>query len=165
MSAYLLLGWGVFVPLLVPMVLTLVPIVVPPPPAFESSAPPPLEPPPASVEPPPPPRVEPPPAPPAPSDRLAGAYSLDQLRVIALVVGTPTPRALLVDPTGLGLVVKAGDLVGRDEELRPGDPASRASWRVKQIRSKDLLLVRDDPAHPHAAPETRALPLAAPKRP
>jgi hypothetical protein len=143
------------------------PVAAPLAPVASLPAPPPVEssPPPAPPPPAPPPVEAPPASPAAPSDRLAGAYTLDQLRLIALIVGTTTPRALLVDPAGLGLVVKQGDLVGRDEELRPGDPASRASWRVKQVRSKDLLLVRDDPAHPHAAPETRAVPLAAPKQP
>ena len=139
------------------------PLSPPSPPAIVASI--------ASIADAPPPPIAPDAPPPAPStppaanDRLAGAYALDELRLIALIVGTSAPRAMLVDPAGLGLVVKVGDLVARDEPLRPGDPASIASWQVEQIGRRDLTLVRVDPARPGAPPERRVLPLAPPKRP
>jgi len=108
--------------------------------------------------------VAPPPSAPAPTAPYAVAYAIDELRLIGLIVGTKAPRALFVDPAGLGFVVAVGDPVGRPEALRPGDPSSFVTWRVAAIHARDLLLVRDDPAHP-GVPQKRTVPLAKPKTP
>ena len=40
-------------------------------------------------------------------------FEIDKLRLIAVVVGTATPMAMVVDPSGRGHTVKIGTLVGK----------------------------------------------------
>ncbi len=55
-------------------------------------------------------------------------YDLDQLKLVAVVVGTATPKAMLEDPTGKGHVVKNGTLVGKH-------------WgQVKHIRRGEIII-------------------------
>lgn len=55
-------------------------------------------------------------------------YELDQLKLVAVVVGTATPKAMLEDPTGKGHVVKNGTLVGKH-------------WgQVKHIRRGEIII-------------------------
>ena len=102
------------------------------------------------------------PAPP-PEDtrpRKARRVSVDQLKLVALVTHTATPRAMLVDPAGKGYIVTRGELVGRPEPS--GDGERFASFRVDRIRDGDVVLVREDPTSPGAA-STRVL--ALPREP
>jgi type IV pilus assembly protein PilP len=100
---------------------------------------------------------------PGPKDarRKARRIPIDPLRVVALVTNTTEPRALLVDPSGKGYIVKVGELVGRPEPSgASGDDAYRtASYRVDRIREGDVVLVREDQASPQSAPPTRVLSL------
>jgi type IV pilus assembly protein PilP len=91
--------------------------------------------------------------------RRAHRIPLDQLRVVALVTNTPDPRAVLVDPSGKGYIVKVGELVGRPQPSSAGSGDRTASYRVDRIRAGDVVLVRDDNASPEAAPATRVLSL------
>jgi hypothetical protein len=50
-----------------------------------------------------------------------------------------------------------GELVGKPEEVRSGNEVIVASWRVDRIRSGDVVLVREDPAHREGALATRVL--------
>jgi type IV pilus assembly protein PilP len=90
--------------------------------------------------------------------RRAHRIPVDQLKVVALVTNTPDPRAILVDPSGKGYIVKVGELVGSPEpSTAPGDRAHRtASYRVDRIRQGGVVLVREDA---DAAPTTRVLSL------
>jgi type IV pilus assembly protein PilP len=95
--------------------------------------------------------------------RKSRHFALDQLKLVGLVTGTPTPRAMLVDPTGKGWVVTPGELVGSPEPVREGDRVASASWRVDRIREGDVVLVREDAAHRDAPIETKVL--ALPREP
>lgn len=55
-------------------------------------------------------------------------YDLDQLRLVAVIVGTATPKAMVEDPTGKGHVVKTGTLIGKH-------------WgQVKHIRRGEVII-------------------------
>ena len=89
-------------------------------------------------------------------------YAIEQLRLVALVGGIDPPRAMLVDPAGVGHVVKRGQYVGRASVIQPtgGSGASyEVNWRVDRIRDGDLVLVRDDPTNPEVPSATRVIPL------
>lgn len=93
---------------------------------------------------------------------LLGQFAVDDLRVIAIVSGIGTPRAMLIDPQGVGTIVRRGDYVGRGEVVHGGpDGASEfeVNWRVANIRRGDVVLAREDPTSTTATPVTRVLPL------
>lgn len=55
-------------------------------------------------------------------------YDLDQLRLVAVIVGTATPKAMVEDPTGKGHVVKTGTLIGKH-------------WgQIKHIRRGEIII-------------------------
>lgn len=63
-------------------------------------------------------------------------FSLDELRVIAIVVGVTPPYAMLIDPSGAGTIVRRGDYVGRpDTVVSPGENGGvhQVPWRVARI--------------------------------
>jgi type IV pilus assembly protein PilP len=77
--------------------------------------------------------------------RKSRHFSVDQLRLVGLATDTAEPRAVLQDPRGKGWIVKAGDLVGRPENVG----ADRVtSWRVDRIRGGEVVLMRDDRGGP-----------------
>lgn len=86
--------------------------------------------------------------------RKAKKYNVEQLRLVG-IVGGEEQRAMLVDPRGKGWIVERGDRVGR-AELRVDH---FTGWRVERIRSEEVVLVREDPAHESEAAETRVLAL------
>lgn len=95
---------------------------------------------------------------------LLGEFSVDDLRVIAIVSGIGTPRAMLVDPQGVGTIVRRGDYVGRGEVVHGGPDGSsefEVNWRVANIRRGDVVLAREDPTSGTSTPVTRVLPLHA----
>lgn len=95
---------------------------------------------------------------------LLGEFAVDELRVIAIVSGIGTPRAMLVDPQGIGTIVRRGDYVGRGEVVHGGPDGSsefEVNWRVANIRRGDVVLAREDPTSGTGTPVTRVLPLHA----
>ena len=50
--------------------------------------------------------------------RRVGAFNVEELKLMAIVTGTAVPNAMLTDPSGLGHVIRAGDVVGRDVPYR-----------------------------------------------
>jgi type IV pilus assembly protein PilP len=88
------------------------------------------------------------PPPPDARPRKARRIPVDQLKLVALVTNTATPRALLVDPAGKGYIVTQGELVGRPEPAgASGDDGEHyASFRVDRIREGEMVLVREDAA-------------------
>jgi Tfp pilus assembly protein PilP len=42
-------------------------------------------------------------------------YALKDLRLVAIVSGTDSPRGLVEDPTGLGFVIHVGNVIGKEE--------------------------------------------------
>jgi type IV pilus assembly protein PilP len=93
---------------------------------------------------------------------LLGQYSLEELKLMAIVQSGDYPRAMLKDPTGRGWVVKRGDYIGKAEVVHSGGPNGSdymLNWRVDRIRDGDIVLVREDPGQPNVAPATRVVPL------
>lgn len=63
-------------------------------------------------------------------------FALDDLRVIAIVVGVANPYAMLTDTTGTGTIIRRGDHVGRpDTIVSPGENGGphQVPWRVARI--------------------------------
>jgi len=93
-------------------------------------------------------------------DVLIQKYALEELKVVGIVTGT-AGRVLVVDPTGLGWVLRVGDFVGRSENVRSGGTGggeSAVNWRLDRIRQNDVVFVRETP-DPSAPSTTRVLSL------
>lgn len=93
---------------------------------------------------------------------LLSEVSIDQMRLIAIVSGGIDPRAMVVDPMGVGHVVKRGDFVGRSEVVQAGGEEGipvTLNWRVDRIRPNELVLTREDPTSPNQVPLSRVIPL------
>jgi type IV pilus assembly protein PilP len=89
-------------------------------------------------------------------------YSIDELKLVAIVMGADKPRAMFVDPSGKGTVVYKGTFVCRPEIVHIGGsngPEYQLNWRVDRIRDADVVLIREDPAQPAIPPATRVIPL------
>jgi type IV pilus assembly protein PilP len=89
-------------------------------------------------------------------------YSLDELKLVAIVTGGDQARAMFVDPNGKGTVVYKGSFVCRPEVVHIGGtngPEYQLNWRVDRIRAADVVLIREDPAQPAIPPATRVIPL------
>ena len=89
-------------------------------------------------------------------------HSIDELRLVAIVTGGEYPRAMVVDPSGKGWVLKRGDYVGRPEIVHIGGANGadyQLNWRVDKVRDGDLVFLREDPAQPGIPPATRVVTL------
>ena len=87
---------------------------------------------------------------------------IDEMRVIAIVSGVPSPRAMLIDDEGVGHTVRRGEYIGRSEVVQAGGTEElpvTLNWRVDRIRPGEVVLTRDDPTAPNRPPLTRVLPL------
>jgi type IV pilus assembly protein PilP len=86
-------------------------------------------------------------------------YSLDELKLVGIVTRIDPPRAMLVDPTGKGHVIRRGQFVGRPEIVQGGKSGAdyEINWRVERIRDTDIVLVREDPANPDVPTATRVI--------
>lgn len=90
-------------------------------------------------------------------------YSVEELHLIGVVSGMES-TAMLVDPTGRGWVVRRGEYIGRPDVVKVSGSNGveyQVNWRVQKIRSSDVVLVREDPANPSSAPQTRVISLHA----
>jgi type IV pilus assembly protein PilP len=100
----------------------------------------------------------------APAQRrvLMPNTSLDEMRLIAIVTGITTPRAMLTDTAQVGHVVRRGDYIGRPEVVQSGGSEGMPvtlNWRVDRIRPGSVVLTREDPTSPDKPPLTRVMPL------
>jgi len=100
----------------------------------------------------------------APAQRrvLLPSTSLDEMRLIAIVTGISTPRAMMTDTTDVGHVVRRGDYIGRPEVVKTGGAEGMPvtlNWRVDRIRPGSVVLTREDPTAPDKPPLTRVMPL------
>jgi type IV pilus assembly protein PilP len=89
-------------------------------------------------------------------------YSIDELKLVAIVTGTVPSSAMFVDPNGRGTVVYRGTFMCRSEVVHIGGsngPEYQLNWRVDRIRQGDVVLIREDPAQPAIPPATRIVPL------
>lgn len=94
-------------------------------------------------------------------DVLLEDYAIDELKLLGIVTRVE-PRAMLVDPTGKGHVVRRGQFVGRPEIVQPpgaGSTTYQVNWRVDRIRENDIVLVREDPKNPDVPTATKVIPL------
>lgn len=91
-------------------------------------------------------------------------FSLDELKLVAIVTGGDYPRAMVVDPAGKGWVIKRGDWVGRPEVVHIGGANGtdyQINWRVNKVRDGDIVFTREDPAQPGIPPASRVIALRA----
>jgi type IV pilus assembly protein PilP len=100
----------------------------------------------------------------APAQRrvLLPSTSLDEMRLIAIVTGIATPRAMMTDTSDVGHVVRRGDYIGRPEVVKTGGAEGMPvtlNWRVDRIRPGSVVLTREDPTAPDKPPLTRVMPL------
>jgi type IV pilus assembly protein PilP len=89
-------------------------------------------------------------------------YSIEELKLVAIVTGTAPSSAMFVDPNGRGTVVYRGTFMCRSEVVHIGGsngPEYQLNWRVDRIREGDVVLIREDPAQPAIPPATRIVPL------
>ena len=89
-------------------------------------------------------------------------YSLDELKLVAIVTGGEYPRAMVVDPGGTGWVLKRGDWVGRPEIVHVGGANGsdyQITWRVDKVRDGEIVFSREDPAQPGIPPASRVIAL------
>jgi type IV pilus assembly protein PilP len=93
-------------------------------------------------------------------DVILPQYSLEELRLVAIVGGGDYPRAMVVDPDGKGWVIKRGDWVGRPELVHIGGVNGadyQVNWRVIKVRDGDVVFTREDPAQPAIQPVSRVI--------
>lgn len=79
-------------------------------------------------------------------DVKLGRYSLDDLTLVAIIIGTDSPYAMVKDPSGTGTILRRGMYVGRSEIIhamntRGSDYA--VNWRVARITPARLRRVPD----------------------
>jgi type IV pilus assembly protein PilP len=88
-------------------------------------------------------------------------YSIDELKLVAIVMSGDYPRAMLLDPTGTGWVIKRGDYLGRPDTVHTcgtNGTDYQLNWRVDRVREGDIVLSREDRAL-NAPPATRIIQL------
>jgi type IV pilus assembly protein PilP len=85
---------------------------------------------------------------------------IEEMRLIAIVTGMAQPKAMLVDPSGVGYVVQRGDYIGRPKVIQATGSVSMAiNWRVDRIRDNEVVLTQQDPTDPTRAALTKIIPL------
>ena len=93
---------------------------------------------------------------------ILSQYALDELKLIGIVTRAEPARAMLVDPTGKGFVIKRGQFVGRADVVQAAGTSGAVyeiNWRVDRIRPGDVVLIREDPSNPDVPSATRVIPL------
>jgi len=98
-------------------------------------------------------------------EALLTEYQIDELKLIAIISGAGTqsgaPMAMVVDPTGLGHIIRRGNFVGRGETVRKVHSGEEVYiyWRVARIREDAVVFEREDPFSPTEATVTKILSL------
>jgi len=86
--------------------------------------------------------------------------AIENMKLIAIISGVPSPKAMLVDGLGVGHIVERGMYIGRPEIVRASENVSMTlNWRVHRIRENEVVLTRADPTDPNRPPLTRVIPL------
>ena len=62
-------------------------------------------------------------------------YALETLQLVAVILGTDSPYAMVIDSTGRGTIIRRGEYVGRPETVAGGDGLMphQVPWRVARI--------------------------------
>lgn len=109
-------------------------------------------------------------------------YSVDELKLVAIVSSTDGARAMFVDPQGKGWVVTRGMHLGKGEIVKIGTGATMSYplyWRIDQIKPSqsyldrgpdgqmtyltkpgEVVLAREDPLHRDQPPTYKPIVLA-----
>jgi len=86
--------------------------------------------------------------------------AIEEMRLIAIVTGLSRPKAMLVDPAGVGHVIERGDYIGRPKVIQAsGSVSMTLNWRVDRIRDNEVVLTQQDPADPTRIALTKIIPL------
>lgn len=88
------------------------------------------------------------------------ATAVEEMRLIAIVTGTPRPKAMLLDASSVGYVVERGDYLGRPKLVQAtGNVSMTINWRVDRIRENEVVLTQQDPGDPSRVALTKIIPL------
>jgi type IV pilus assembly protein PilP len=91
---------------------------------------------------------------------IMATTAIENMKLIAIISGVPSPKAMLVDSLGVGHIVERGMYLGRPEIVRASENVSMTlNWRVHRIRENEVVLTRADPTDPNRPPLTRVIPL------
>jgi hypothetical protein len=86
--------------------------------------------------------------------------AVEEMRLIAIVTGLPKPKAMLLDPMGVGHTVERGDYIGRPKVVQAsGNVAMTLNWRVDRIRENEVVLTQEDASDPTRVALTKIIPL------
>lgn len=105
-------------------------------------------------------------------------YGIDDLRLVAVVLGTDSPYAMVTDPSGRGTILRRGMYVGRREVVRNSETGQdyTVHWRVARVlaarlrrtpdgqldeQPAELVFERADPANRTSQLTERSLALGA----
>jgi hypothetical protein len=94
-------------------------------------------------------------------------YDISQLKLVAIITNIGDPRAMVVTPENVGIVLRRGDYVGKADFVDSGTGAEKIqiNWKVHRINAagreeeRGIFLVRDDPLTPAEDDVTRFMPL------
>ena len=91
---------------------------------------------------------------------IMSTTAIEDMKLIAIVTGLSRPKAMLVDPGGVGHVVERGDYLGRPKVIQATGSVSMAiNWRVDRIRDNEVVLTQQDPTDQTRAALTKIIPL------
>jgi hypothetical protein len=84
--------------------------------------------------------------------------AVEEMKLIAVVLGLPRPKAMLTDAGGVGYVVQRGDYLGKPKLLQAtGSVPMTLNWRVDRIREHEVVLTRQDPTDASHTPMSRII--------
>jgi hypothetical protein len=84
--------------------------------------------------------------------------AVEEMRLIAVVLGLSRPKAMLTAPDGVGYVVQRGDYLGKPKVLQAtGSVPMTLNWRVDRIREHEVVLTRSDPTDASHTPMSRII--------
>ena len=84
--------------------------------------------------------------------------NVEEMRLIAVVLGLARPKAMLTAPDGVGYVVQRGDYLGKAKVLAAtGSVPLTLNWRVDRIREHEIVLTRQDPTDASHTPMSRII--------
>lgn len=84
-------------------------------------------------------------------------YSIEELKLVAIIQAGDYPRALFIDPTGQDYILRRGMLLGKPEIMHPPNTTQSYPlyWKIDSIKPAEVVLIREDPTHPESVPTYR----------
>jgi hypothetical protein len=84
--------------------------------------------------------------------------AVEEMKLIAVILGLSRPKAMLTAPDGVGYVVQRGDYLGKPKVLQAtGSVPMTLNWRVDRIREHEVVLTRQDPTDASHTPMSRII--------